>query len=558
MKVKILAVMMTAVLAIGSITGCSTGSSTTEETSGTTEASGGTVTEPVTEEIVVQESVEAEAVEEKGASITVGIAADPVSLAPWVAMSFGGIATRRTIYEFLIDREGFGGEMQGILMKSYEKVAEHTYNLTIYDYIYDSAGNHMTAADVAYSYNKAIELGNLPKLSIIDVVEVVDDYTVRFVFNKELALGELDAIWSEAPVVTQKAYEASPDGMSTTPVGTSAYVVKEYISGSKIILENTGNYWQDDTSLYAAYAYNNWDAITFEIITEGAQLAIALETGAIDISSHIASQEIARFAEGGDSSEGMKVSSYYENTAIALMPNCDPTNPLSDLALREAVFYAIDSAQVLAGAYNGKGMISKTYGASVYGDFQESWDEADYFDYSLEMAKEKMAEAGFEESNLTLRLLALNDEDVIEAATIIQAFLLQIGIDTEIMSYETAMYNNQLADVNAWDLAIATQASSDYIVNLWKLMYDINNYNGEHSLNFIVDPELQSLLETCISVEGHTPENIDAFHQYVYDNAYGYGICSSVGYIAHSENIESVVLDFRNQVMPGSCKPAVQ
>ena len=56
----------------------------------------------------------------------------------------------RTLYEYLIDRNEFGGEMVGCMMKSYEKVGENTYNLTIYDYIYDTAGNHITASDVAF------------------------------------------------------------------------------------------------------------------------------------------------------------------------------------------------------------------------------------------------------------------------------------------------------------------------------------------------------------------------------------------------------------------------
>ena len=557
MKVKLLSVMMSLMLLVSVLGGCTSNSS---ETTATTGGQGDTETvaeaTDTTEDISAQEEVKAEATEVKGGTLRVGIAADPVSLAPWVAMSFGGIATRRTVYEFLIDRAGFGGEMEGILMKDYTKVDDSTYELTIYDYIYDTAGNHMTASDVAFSYNKALELGNLPKLKIIESCEAISDYTVKFVFANALALGELDAIWSEAPVVTQAAYEASADGMSTTPVGTTAYKLKEYVPGAKLILENTGEYWQKDTSLYAAFAYNNWDAIDFEIITEGAQLAIALETGAIDISSHIASQDITRFASGGDASEGKTVSSYNENTAIVLVPNCDAENPMSNQALREAVFYAIDASQVLAGAFNGKGKVCYTFGSDVFGDVDPAWADEAYFDYSLETAQSLLAEAGYKSGDLKLRLLTNTKEDVIEAATIIQAFLLQVGIEVEINSFEEAMYNTQQDDVTAWDLCIATPASGDYIVNLWKLMFDVNNYNNGLTMNFVGDEQLQSLIETCTSAEGHTSENIDACHQYIIDNAYGYGICGSMGYIAHSNIIDGVVLDFRNQVMPGSCIPA--
>ena len=76
-------------------------------------------------------------------------------------------------------------------------------------------------------------------------MEAISDYVTRFTFTA-LASGDLDALLMECPIVTQAAYEASPDQMATDPVTTSAYKVVEYVSGSKIVYENTGNYWQTD------------------------------------------------------------------------------------------------------------------------------------------------------------------------------------------------------------------------------------------------------------------------------------------------------------------------
>lgn len=53
----------------------------------------------------------------------------------------------------------------------------------------------------------------------------------------------------ECPIVTQAAYEASPDQMAVDPVTTSPYRVTSYQTGSKITMEYTGAYWQTDESL---------------------------------------------------------------------------------------------------------------------------------------------------------------------------------------------------------------------------------------------------------------------------------------------------------------------
>ncbi len=45
-----------------------------------------------------------------------------------------------------------------MLAKSVEKTGEKTYVVTLFDNITDSAGNHITAADAAWSYNTAMAI----------------------------------------------------------------------------------------------------------------------------------------------------------------------------------------------------------------------------------------------------------------------------------------------------------------------------------------------------------------------------------------------------------------
>jgi ABC-type transport system substrate-binding protein len=486
--------------------------------------------------------------------VRVGIQNDPGTLAPFNSRNGGMIAVYRTIYEYLIDRDAFGGEMVGCLMKSWKQADNLTYHITLYDYIVDSAGNKMTASDVKFSYETGISLGTQPKLSIIDTISVVDQYTAAFKFKSPLALGDLEAIWSEIPVITEAAYKASPDKMATTPISTNAYKVTEVSSGSKIVLQKTGKYWQTDSSKMPLAAKSNVDVIEFHIIREAAQLAIALETGAIDITTNIANiQQVSRFQSGGALANNFTVRNFLNNLCYTLLFNNERGNVFANnLALRQAVAYAIDTKGIVDGVFGGNGIALKTLGSSKYGGYIKTWDNRPYYEYDLAKAKALMSQAGYPNGGLKVKLLTVNMETYVNMAAIVQGYLSQIGITAEIAAYEAAMFKSIQNDPTAFDLVIDTFGSTDYIVNVWKLFLDARNYNG-HTVNFVIDNKLQSLLEQCVTVQGHTAANIDALHTYLYDTTYAYGLAVDAGFVVSNKRVTDILLDSRNCLIPGAC-----
>jgi ABC-type transport system substrate-binding protein len=486
--------------------------------------------------------------------VRVGIQNDPGTLAPFTSRNGGMVAVYRTIYEYLIDRDTFGGEMVGSLMKSWKQIDNLTYHITLYDYIVDSAGNKMTASDVKFSYDTAISAGTQPKLSIIDIISIVDQYTAAFKFQSPLALGDLEAVLSEIPVITEAAYKASPDKMATNPITTNAYKVTEVSTGSKIVLQKTGKHWQTDPSRMPLAAKSNVDVIEFHIIREAAQLAIALETGAIDITANIGNaRQVSRFQPGGDLANNFTVYNYMNNPYYVLLFNCAQGNVFANnLALRQAVAYAVDTKGIVDGIFGGNAVALKTLGSNKYGDYIKAWDNKPYYEYDLTKAKTLMSQAGYPNGGLKLRLLVTNMEIFVNIAAIIQGYLSQIGITVEITPYETAMFKSLQNDPSAYDICIDTFASTDYIVNAWKLFLDSRNYNG-HTLNFVIDSRLQSLLEQCTAVQGHTAANIDALHTYLYDTMYGYGLVVDLGFVVSNKRITDIFLDSRNAIIPGAC-----
>lgn len=485
--------------------------------------------------------------EESGKTkVVVGLASDPQNIGPFQGMSQGRIGILFTLYEFLAVTDG--GEMKGVLMKGYEKVDDLTYNVEIYDYIYDQAGNHLTASDVAFCYNTAKELGNLPKLGAIDSVEPLSDYIVQFKFNN-LAIGDLGALLMECPIVTQAAYEASSEKMATMPVTTSPYKCVEYVSGSKIVFEKTNNYWQTDTSKIQKTSMSNVDIIEFDVIPDQSQLTNALKTKAIDVTNWLSDTDVDEFR--GLSDYG--VSPIPDNTTYFLLFNCDESNGVfrNNLKFRQAIAYAINKQQIVDGAFNGNGNVAKTWGNTNYSDYVDKWLQEDYYEYDIEKAKQLLAESGV--SNPTLNLMITSGDVNTKIATIIQAQLQQIGVNVNINAYDNQLANEYKYKPEQWDILLDQGGSTSYLVNVWKLAWDRTGYVHGGAENFVKDDKLQSLLEAAMNPDKHNDETMDAFHQYLKEQSYGIGLVQPMSNIAHTSNIKEIVVDARGQVIPGAC-----
>jgi ABC-type transport system substrate-binding protein len=109
------------------------------------------------------------------------------------------------------------------------------------------------------------------------------------------------------------------------------------------------------------------------------------------------------------------------------------------------------------------------------------------------------------------------NEDV---ATIVATQLAEIGVTLTVEVQDFPIYLGNEGDQTAWDFTIAFLNSNDYITNCWAKYFDIDNTGTGLTKNFISDSELQSLMDTCTSTDGHTPENNTAFWSYVMENAY--------------------------------------
>lgn len=529
-----------------SLTGCSPANSETENSTEETALISTDVSGENNGEIV-NSAIKGEAVQRD--VINVGISADPGDLSPWGPNNTGRTAAANCFYQSLA--HVVNGEIIGVLMKDYEISEDGTYmDCYLYDYIFDAAGNHLTASDVVFSFYKCLEIGNIGGLAFISNCEAIDDYTVRFSFATDLYVYDIETLFEQLFVVTQAAYEASPDGMAVTPVSTAPYQVADYTAGYILTCERNENYWQTEESLIYERDRANVETINYYILTESTQMTMALENGSIDMSWAVSNDDVTRFT----STDNFWLFQAPDNLVNQIFLNCADGHATTDVDLRKALYYSINAEAILQSVYNGNGTLCYDTAAQKAPDYQEAWKSEDnYYHYNVEKAQEYLEKWGGDPGSLQLKIVTSNDEEVSNIAQLLQGFFSQIGVTATIDICDSAIFNTVSSDESQWDVLIGNKATANYCTTSWKNCFSKDFFSWGGSMNFIFDDELQRLLDTARLESSHNEETVNAVHQYITENAYGYGCVNIVNNYIVPSFCSSVVCSYKGAVLPGAC-----
>lgn len=458
-------------------------------------------------------------------SLTFAVTSDPSSLFPYGANRGGKQATRTLLYEplFWIDADGV---MQPILAKSYENLGDGVYEVTIFDYIYDSAGNHMTASDVVYSLELYIADGKQPaNYSALTSYEATGEYTIRLTFGNE-HLGNFEALVTNLYCITQAAWEASPDQMMTTPVGTGRYALKDFKAATSYTFVKRDNYWQTDESYIVDKNKANIDELNLKIITDTSTIAVALEKGEIDYTQNIEDADRPNFRnEDGTAKAGYVSKGFDTSNFVHLTFNCSENSPCADINLRKAICYAVDASAIAFNIQGSNGEVMKSCLVPTVLDADYSlYAKEDYYGCDFTKAAEYLAKSNYKGE--TLRILVKPNINTNTAGTLIMAYCNAIGINVELLAYESALYTEYSLneDSTLYDIDLTGLSGTDNYA--WKSLYelDINSYSGVTNHNFIYDETLQNLYDVAANAATGGPEASAALADYVDENCYIYSL----------------------------------
>lgn len=431
------------------------------------------------------------------------------------------------VYQSLSGTEG--GDMYPCMAKSLEFTEDLMHvNCELRDNIYDTNGNHITASDVAFSYQLAMDASLNSVTRYFSGWDVTGEYTITFHLKN---LPKADGIAFGVAVFSQKSYEASEDQFSTIGVGTGPYKIRQFVPDYIVVLEKNTDYWAGEEEIahvderFPGMWAQNWDVMEFRQIGESMQVVIALEGGDILFSDNVNTEDLVLFEEGGQDADDFTVYKFASGITYCLVYNCDELSPLHDVRLRKAVSYAIDQSALIEMLFRGRALGTSEMCGSWLPDYPKEWDtEESFYRFNQEKARELLADAGYSEG---LELVFLTNSDPVNAnaAVAIQSMLREVGITVSLLSLDMKVANERKeADHSFWHITTNQVGAEDHVWKAFTRAYAYNERKWEGTAGYFIDEKLPELLDKISAYGGATEENVEEFHQYVKELCLGYGM----------------------------------
>ena len=405
MKKKLMAFLLLASLLCAALTGC--GGSSTEKT-----PEGGQTQTGSTDAVANE--------------ITVGIAQDlDDSLDPHLAVAAGTKEVMLNVFEGLM-KPTSTGDLTPAVAESYTVSEDRlTYTFTLREGVKFHNGDEVTAEDVVYSISRCADTTDgtplVEAFSVIQSVEAVDARTV--------AITIAEPSNEFISYMTTAILPADYDQQDTAPVGTGPFKFVSRAAQDNIVLERFDEYWGTPAYL---------DKVTFKIMENADSLVMSLQSGAIDLCSHLTSTQVAQL--GGD----FYVAEGTMNLVQALYLN-NAEKPFDDVRVRQALCYAVDKQGIIDLAFDGYG---SPIGSSMYPAFGKYFDESltNYYTKDVEKAKSLLTDAGYPNGFEMTITVPSNYQPHIDTAQVLVEQLKEIGVTAKI---ELVEWGTWVSDVYA-------------------------------------------------------------------------------------------------------------
>ena len=406
-------------------------------------------------------------------TFTVGITNEVDSFNPFLGIEAESYEMWALTYDYMISYSMKDMSPQPGLATSWETADDGlTWTFHIRTGVTFSDGVPLTAADIAYTYNRVLDGGPeaaswSSDLTSVTKVEAPDPTTVVLTLKKPNAVLPLlpipivpEHIWKDVSEKDVKTYAAEPkDGQPV--VGSGPFrLVEGTAGGSTYRFEKNPDYWGGAPHI---------DEVVFRVFKSDDPMVQALIKGEIDFAEDITPLQIkALQSQDGITAQNGQSPGFDEiafNTGAVDTDSGKPIgdgNPaLQDPKFRHALGYALDLNQIVDKVYQGAGLPGDTIIPPAYSNWKWTPPADQAFTFDLDKAGQLLDEAGYTKgangkrtmpdgSPLgTLRLFARTESKTsIGTMTYFKEWLGDLGIDAEVTNMESNKLTNVILDGN--------------------------------------------------------------------------------------------------------------
>ena len=353
----------------------------------------------------------------EGGSFVFGLTTEVDNFDPFTSTTADAKSIYFNIYEGLVKLQT-DGTYAGAVASDYEISDDgKTYTFTLRDGVKFHNGSEVTAEDVLYSIQLAID-SQITGYDNVDTFEASDDKTIVIQLKE-----------ANADFLAQATQAIIPNGsddngeMATAPVGTGPFALTEYTVQDHVTLTRFEDYWGTQPHL---------DEVTVRFGMDASQEQINFQSGAIDgfMADAAVAQQVSDSSANKYESNSNAVQALYLNNAA---------EPFDDVTVRRALCYAVDPQDIIDTVNYGYGTIIGTAmipGLSAY--YDESLTNA--YSYDDEKAKELLAEAGYPDGfTFTITVPSVYKVHV-DTAQVLVNQLAEVGITAQINQVDWATW----------------------------------------------------------------------------------------------------------------------
>lgn len=193
------------------------------------------------------------------------------------------------IYDsILVSSADEAGTYYGLLAETIEYPTDYSwviFNLRKNAYWHD--GQPITSDDIVFSFNEITKVSPFYRnyYHLIEKVESIDKYRVKFIFKQDEKSRELPLIAGQLIVIPKHYWEKRDLSKSTLeiPLGSGPYKIVDYTAGKSVIFKRVEDYWGKNVPVQVGM--DNFDKMVFEYFRDQTVAFEAFKAGEFDLIS---------------------------------------------------------------------------------------------------------------------------------------------------------------------------------------------------------------------------------------------------------------------------------
>ena len=401
-----------------------------------------------------------------------------------------------------------------------------TYTFNIKEGVKFHDGSDMTAEDLAFTFNRALDpetasSGTIGMLEGVESTEAADAQTLVFHMASPNALLLENLISAGYMMVFSQDYVEANDAdyLSRNPMSVGPFIFQEWVTGDHITLTRNPDYNWGPAFAEGAY---NINSIIFRIIPDESTIISGLEAGEIDVFETSTPSVIDQLKDLDSiyMEQGLNFGVY----GILLNTSLPAFNQLE---IRQAFNYAVDREAIINVVLRGYGIPAYgPFSPAVYG-YDETLAETGY-GYDPDKAKELLESVGYtlndngfyekdgEELAMVLNTMDQTDTSK-KLAEILQQQYKESGINVEIQVVELGTAIQGLM-TGEFEMSIMSFGMPN--ASILNMIFSKNSIGGAVFAGLDTN-DLEDLLTSVLTINNSDAwlENVHAAQQNIISNA---------------------------------------